>query len=240
MTEKEAIVYLVAIESGISTAPQLSANSKINRSSVYMVLGSLIEKGLLKQSRNAAGVSTFEAFEPDVLLDKAAEMKQRQSEIRRNIDELIPDLNALSPSLALHPRVKFYEGRGGIETAIHDLSISGPGEIVRGFMAKPIITYRKSGQLTRIISPYTGGALTMSKDKSVTVCLVPSKQYTFSSDIRIYADKVVLISEREEFAAIIENKHFAEVMKETFDLAWEEARRLDIRIRAATKRQVES
>ncbi len=53
---------------------------------------------------------------------------------------------------------------------------------------------------------------------------------SIASDIRIYGDKITLISEHEEFAALIEDRYFAEVMRETFDLAWEEAKRLNIQI----------
>lgn len=234
LTEKEAIVYLTAIESGTLPAQQLSKNSGINRSSTYATLELLINKGLIGKSENAAGISVYEVLDPGTLLKEAARMEQRQTEIHQDIDALIPELVALSPTLAQHPQMKFYEGRGGIETALHDLATTKPGEMVRAFTITPIISHRKETQITRVISPYRGGVMPISNSKFLTVHLVPAKQYDFSSDMRIYANKIVLVSEREGFAVIIEDAHSAEMMREIFDLAWEEAGRLDIQIRVAS------
>ncbi len=227
LTEKEAIIYLTAIESGNLPAQQLSKNSGVNRSSTYVTLESLITKGLVGKSENSAGISMYEAFNPDTLLKEAVVMEREQIKIHQDIDALIPELTSLSATLALHPRVKFYEGSGGIETATHDLSTTDSKEIIRAFAIKPIVSHRKNERLIRIISPYRGGAIFVSNNKSLSIHFVPAKQYDFSSDIRIYDNKIVLVSEREEFAAIIEDAHFAEIMKETFDLAWEEAGRLN-------------
>ena len=232
LTEKEAVIYLTAVESGPSTAQQLSKNSGINRSSTYAILESLVAKNLVGKSQNVAGISMYEAFEPGILLHKASEMEQKQKEIHRNIDVLIPELNALSPTLALRPRLRFYEGERGIETALHDITTTKVDEVIRSFSVNPNDFQHKKGQTVRIISPYRKGKFSNLSDTSLSVCLIPSGKYDFSSEIRIYADKIVLISEQEKFAAIIEDRYFAEVMRETFDLAWEEAKRLDAEIRA--------
>lgn len=230
LTEKESIVYLTSIESGVLTAQQLSRNSGVNRSSTYMALESLATKGLIGKSLNEVGVGVYETFEPDILLKEASEKEREQTKIHREIDALIPELASLSATLALHPRVKFYEGRGGIETANHDLSELSLKEKVRIFTPNPASVKSKNGQIVQVISPYQGGKIAVPK--SIFTYFVPAKKYNFSSEIRIYGDKIVLISEREQFASIIEDTYFAEVMKETFDLAWEEAGRLDTKIRA--------
>ncbi len=235
LTGKEATVYLTAVESGVLSAQQLSKESGINRSSTYMALESLIAKGLVGKSTNEDGVSIYEAFGPEILLKEATEKERAQAKIHQNIDALIPELTALSSTLALHPRVRFYEGRGGIETVNHDLSKVDSKKIIRIFAVKPVISHSKSGQVIQIISPYKEDVILPSKNKTTSVHLIPAGKYTFSSDIRIYEDKIVLISENEKFAAIIEDKYFAEVMRETFDLAWEEAWRLDTQIRAKNK-----
>lgn len=230
LTEKEAVVYLTAIESGVLTVQQLSRNSGVNRSSTYMALESLTAKGLVGKSFNEARVGVYEAFEPDILLKKAAEKEREQIKIHEEIDSLVPELTSLSTTLVLHPRVKFYEGTGGIETTNHDLSELSPKEKVRIFMPNPVSIKSKNGQVVQVISPHQGDRVA-TPNKSVSIHLVPAKKYNFSSEIRIYGDKIVLISEREQFATIIEDKFFAEVMKETFDLAWGEAKRLNSKIR---------
>jgi hypothetical protein len=56
---------------------------------------------------------------------------------------------------------------------------------------------------------------------------VPADIYPFSSELRIYADKIVFISTSEEFGVIIQSQDIADVMKSLFNLAWEEAGRLN-------------
>lgn len=239
LSEKEAIVYLTMIECGVLSAQQIAKNSGLNRSSTYMILESLMIKDLISISKNGNGVSVYEAFGPDLLLKKATEMEQNQKEIHKNIDAIIPDLIALSPALAMHPRVKFYEGGGGIETVRHDLLTLNATKMIRTFSVNPA-SYVKTNHPTHIISPYKNKMDSILSSKSFSIRFVPGKQYDFSSDICIYANKIVLISEREEFAAIIEDAYFARIMKETFDLAWEEAGRLDaqLKISKTTRRNL--
>ncbi|MBU6214800.1 hypothetical protein KGM48_03100 [Patescibacteria group bacterium] len=231
LTEREAIVYLTAIESGALSAQLLSKRADINRSSTYVALESLINKGLIEKAEDAKGVSIYEAVNPDTLLKEAVAIEQKQAKIHQDIDNLIPELTALSPALMFHPRVKFYEGKEGVETAVHDLAMMKSGEAVRAFAVIPTISYSKKEQVVQIISPYKGKVMPQPQGETF-IRLIPAKQYNFTSDIRIYDNKIVLVSGREEFAVIIEDTYFAEIMKETFDLAWEEAQRLDAQIRA--------
>ena len=56
--------------------------------------------------------------------------------------------------------------------------------------------------------------------------LIPKNKYKSSADMAIYDNKIGYMSTRERVAIIIESKEIADVMKNIFDLAHEEAKRL--------------
>lgn len=61
--------------------------------------------------------------------------------------------------------------------------------------------------------------------------LIPKNKYSFASDLFIFGDIIAVISDTEEFAVRVESTDFADVAKEAFDLAWEEAGRLKFALR---------
>ena len=57
--------------------------------------------------------------------------------------------------------------------------------------------------------------------------LIPEEKYKFPVDLAIYDDRVgYMSSEKDGSAIIIENKDIANVMKNIFDLAYQEAKKL--------------
>ena len=48
LTEKEAKVYLAALELGQSTVQQISQKAKVNRATTYVILESLMDKSVIK------------------------------------------------------------------------------------------------------------------------------------------------------------------------------------------------
>jgi sugar-specific transcriptional regulator TrmB len=234
LNPKEARVYLTLLESGSATAQRISQDSHVNRSTVYVLLELLIEKDLVFEGKNKAGVAIYEAYEPAALLGKASALQEKQHKIQNEIDTLLPELNAISPTSTLSPLIKFYEGKEGVETARHDIVTAPKNETVRSLSVKPGLSHLRNDSKALIISLQTKDIHINNKKNLVTVRLIPSSKYSFSSDILIYGNKILLLAPHEEFAVIIENKHFAEVMRETFDLAWEEAGRLDAELRKST------
>ena len=57
--------------------------------------------------------------------------------------------------------------------------------------------------------------------------LVPRDKYSFSPEINIYDNKVMIASWKEKMGIIIESKEIADAMKKIYELAWAESKRLD-------------
>ena len=70
LSEKEAKVYLALLELEVATATEIAKNSNIKRSSTYVVLESLKEKGLVGTTEEKR-IQRFVASSPDFLLYQA-------------------------------------------------------------------------------------------------------------------------------------------------------------------------
>jgi hypothetical protein len=86
-----------------------------------------------------------------------------------------------------------------------------------------------------LINPATKEVLEMYKHitqprQPVELALIPEEQFKFSSDMGIYGNRISFISPNDNFGIIIESKEIADTLRNSFDLAWEEAKRLHKKI----------
>ncbi len=244
LTKKEANVYLALIELEIATVSQIAENTTINRSSTYVVLGSLRKKGLVSVSEDKK-VQQFVAISPDMLFEEAKNRAKKAEEIRNNINDIIPELKALHKDTKQKPKIKVFEGKQSLINAIND-QLNSKEKIIRECSATnnilkiipdnviPIYINKRIelGIILHGIHPddkteekFTKTFPELSKlDKSV---FIPKEKYQFPADVAIYDNKIAYLSpEKRGFAIIIESKEMADVMKNIFDLAYAEAKRL--------------
>src|SRR5580692_1306205 len=91
LAEKEARVYMAALEIGRATADQLAKQSKIVRSTTYVQIESLMKKGLM--STYEEGKKTYFAPEsPEYLKRLLLKQKDDLSLKERDLTSLLPDL----------------------------------------------------------------------------------------------------------------------------------------------------
>jgi sugar-specific transcriptional regulator TrmB len=118
LSEKEARVYLAALEIGRATAEQLAKQAKIVRSTTYVQLESLMKKGLM--STYEEGKKTYFAPESPELLKRLL-MRQRD-EVQAKEHELasfLPELLRQFEGAGERPVVRFFPGKEGI-TIVRD------------------------------------------------------------------------------------------------------------------------
>ena len=117
--DEEVKTYLSLLEVGSCSGGDLAKKIGMPRPTVYGYLERLIEGGLASQSVRR-GIKIFTA-EP---ADKLRLLYKRKIEDLRNrekaLDDLIPALERKSGMHLMRPRVQFFEGRSGMETALQD------------------------------------------------------------------------------------------------------------------------
>jgi len=241
LSDKEAKIYLALLELEIAPVQEVAKVAGINRSSAYVVLESLKKQGLVSISEDKK-VQQYIAASPETLLSVVSDQTRKQEEIKEKISEIVPELKALYKGTKQKPKIQVFEGKQGLISAFEDtldnrekyiriissqenimkmvpdyIGIYGKKRVERGIVMKGIHPYTKMAEKFLEMMPKT--------DKSV---FVPEGKYISTADIAIYDNKIGYMSpEKDGLAIIIESKEIAEVMKAIFDLAWEEAERLD-------------
>ena len=234
LSQKEARLYLVALENGPATISKLAQKSDLKRGTIYEFLGGMLEKGLLEVSISGKR-KLYGAVQPQ----KLKKIIDRQKEI---LDNLIPDLSLLTSTSPAKPKIKFYEGKEGLVAAYYEMLDLPDGSEVLGFATfegiyklfseSAISTYIKKRVAKKIkqklIMPtdeYAHNHLNDNKQELRQTLMIPKNKFSITNEINIYQDKVAIISLGEEkVGVIIESKQIADTQRAIFNLLWNNLR----------------
>lgn len=113
LSEKEIIIYLSLLQVDSSSVLDLSKKTKILRTSVYPILDSLQEKGLVSEIKKGKKIY-FQAEPPERIGFYIESQRIKLEEQGSLAKEFIPRLKSLSRETGERPIVKIYEGREGV------------------------------------------------------------------------------------------------------------------------------
>ena len=232
LSENEIKVYLSLIKLGESTAQSIAKNSNLPRTTVYHLLESLIQKGLVgsvvKESKKY-----FQASNPKKLIETLDEKKKL-------INEIIPELNSISKTVKEKPKVTVYEGLRGIRSILKDVleerkEIFHYGDIVSlqevfSYAFPQFISERAKRKIPiKIICKREGPheELLKTAKKELREFIFVPENYQFKSSVFIYAGKVVIFNIKREpyYAVVIDNEDFYDTQKNLFEFIWKIAKK---------------
>ena len=239
-SQKESSVYVALIGLGRGTVSEISRKAGINRTTGYDILSTLSKKGIVRVSGKEPK-QEYVAEPPTSIalyLKNQAEVAQKNIEVYNSI---LPELNS-HYSTEDKPKIRFYEGIEGVEQVYEDTLTSH--EPIRAYatlddMFKALPHYfpkyykrrADKGISIRAIVPKTTMGIerkSFDAEEKREIALIPKDTYYFSPEINIYDNKVMIASWREKLGIIIESTEIADAMKKIYELAWKEAKRLDI------------
>jgi HTH-type transcriptional regulator, sugar sensing transcriptional regulator len=237
---KEADVYLALLELGSAIVSDVAKRSGINRSTAYILLESLVEKGFVSISEKN-NVKLFSVTPPERLIQYLQDAVKKQTELVGLAHNLLPELKSLYVGIGPKPRVQFFEGTEGLKTAYEDTlsaketirayaSIENMHKALPGYFPEYYNRRAKQNIAIRAIFPDTPEAkerIKHNKTEARESLLVPSDKYAFSPEINIYDNKIIFMSWVEKFALVIESQELADALKKVFELSWVEAKRLN-------------
>ncbi|MCF7812275.1 hypothetical protein K9M59_01585 [Candidatus Gracilibacteria bacterium] len=235
---KEAKVYLASLHLGSQPASVIARRSGIHRTTVYDVFKSLIRKGLATKTEKGSA-TYFQVLDPENLLSY---LEREQREYSKKIDQqkeeiahIIPVLKSLENPLSSKPKVKFFEGEKGMREAYDDTLTST--EPIRAYanveeMHKAMPNFfpeyysrrREAGISIQAILPDNAlcrERVQHNSKEARKAKLVSAEKYSFSPELDIYDDKVLITSFREKMAIMIQSKEIAELHKKMYDLLWD-------------------
>ncbi|MFA5993907.1 MAG: helix-turn-helix domain-containing protein [Parcubacteria group bacterium] len=238
-SEKEAQVYLALLEIGSTKPSDLSKKTGLNRTTVYDICDLLMQKGLVSKYKKGAG-TFFNALDPKQLLnylDREKEERVKAIERQKNkVAELLPQLVSMQNIYgATKPRVQFFEGEKGMREAYEDtltskeiiLAYANPQTMHEGlpeFFPEYYIRRAEKKIFIKAIVPRNEMSLERTRknqEEMRDTRFLPEGKMTFSPEVNIYNNKMLIASWKEKIAIIIESKELADLQKMTFNLLWD-------------------
>ena len=232
LSEKEAKVYLAALELGPVNIQNLTHKSGIRRSTVYEMLKSLEKQGLVAETVRGKR-RIFMASPPESLKNK---LKSKEA----LLNDILPELRSLNNTSAIKPKITYYEGRDGLRQ-IYNLALEAKNKkadwvspinsvfetVGEDFLNKYVEIKKKMGYWIRSIHiverQESGYKYLDPKTFETTLRRVrfAPKGIDIPNAIAIWDEKVAIISSRKEgFGFIIESKDFTQTMKIFYNLLW--------------------
>lgn len=235
LSEKEARVYLAALELGPDTAQNIAAKAGINRPTAYLQIESLKDKGLMSEVQK--GKKTYFTAEPPERLLSLLDITEKQTEVKRaELERTLPMLREMSAGAGDRPKVRFFEGPEGQKAmqedflSVKDKKIESFINLDKLFETFPQIedeyTKRRiaKGIKSSVIYTRRAGPLESATDsrKLRTAKFVSSERLPISADIGIYDDKISLAnySRSRPIGVIIEDKEISNTIRALFYMIW--------------------
>lgn len=252
LSSKEARVYLAALELGAAPVQQIAKKATVNRPTTYVILESLMKKGLATSVERGKKV-LFTAEPPEQLERLLARQQDEIEEKRQDLLKILPELEAIFNLSENRPRVKFYEGKEGIIAAGQDFlnniepriiiySFTPLDEILRVFPEFDKINPKERMERrlpTRVIYTNFSGRLkdADSRKEMRETRFIPKDKFPFYTALSIVPNmKINLTTYKDRLLAVnIDSPEIANSLKAIWDLAWEAAEKYNTTVSSRTK-----
>lgn len=227
LEEKQARVYLAALELGNATIYEIAEKSEVKRTSIYNFLEEMKSRRLLSEIKKDGKV-LLQAGNPEILVASArAQLK--------SLEDSIPFLHDLYSAPTNKPKVKFFLGTESLKNLYKE--IWAAGEPIYGYsdfekmlqtmdepymwgfadkraeLGIPFYCIAKDGPKAKLVQKLD------KKQKRVTKIV---KGGAFETEINIYGRWVAFVSFRRPYAGvIIEDVAIAKTMKAIWQMLWD-------------------
>ena len=124
LTKNQAEVYLEILKHSEQSGGEIAKTLSIDRSFVYNIINSLIDKGLVSHITKGK-VRLYNSADPENLLKEIEEK-------RNKINKVVEELKSLKEQTKTENSVNVYEGKAGLKAYIRDLLDSDYFETLGG------------------------------------------------------------------------------------------------------------
>lgn len=232
LKEKESKIYISILELGEANIAQISLESEINRSTVYLALKTLKEKGLIHAVKKNR--TLFYAEDPRKMLDDL----ERKKIV---LEKAMPNLLASFAFIDKKPEIKYFEGEKGIKEVFEDILKTPNQEMLSWYSNKYkeffdekfffdyFIPERKRKKIwLRTIYPEDASMreLAVSNTEQLRQSrFVAAEKFELESEICLYEkNKIGIISYRDKFGVIISSQSTFNTLKSIFEVMWDSAK----------------
>jgi len=234
LSKEEVVVYITALEQGSTTVLELARSTKIPRTTVYLLIDSLTEKGLLALTAQGKK-KLYVPASPEDLVTLA---KTKYTQLERTIDSLcdeLPQLQALFNMSHQKPKIRYYEGVEEVKKIYEDTLASEKiyfhhtfekgreimGDYGEDYWSKMM---QKMIHTKQILSDTEKNKLYVqneSTQRNQMIC-IPSK-FNTNTDYLLFGDNIAFITykDRVPVGVVISDTEIARFEKIRFMMVWE-------------------
>ena len=243
LSEKESATYLALLKYGSQSITFLAKKINFNRGTAYVILHSLLAKGLVVQTTKGE-MQFFSALPPQQLINYLDYKKEQILGQKQKIQTHMNELLKLQPTLSSQPKVQFFDGAEGAR-ALLQITLNAKEKTLNSFLSIYDIAdfvgadYFNDYTTKRVKKRYKLHAIrTREKDKLALSKDIHAKRYNTSKkehrEVRyidddlafpvtmyMFDDKLGIISSKEEnFALLIQSKELTNMHKKLFNVIW--------------------
>ncbi len=202
LSEKEAVLYLAGLQTGLATMQQLVNASHLKRATVYELIDGLKEKGLIKTLLK--GKRKFYITEDPQNIFSLVRQKENV------LHNIMGQLLAMQSHAGEKPSVRIYQGVEGIKEIYEDilsrhadyievLSSKLPDEQIIDFWGGEYVERRiKKGNHVKVIAPDIPLYRNLQARDKFTLRqtkLIPADKFPFKNEVFAYNGKVAFITQ---------------------------------------------
>lgn len=232
LQEKEAKVYLAALELGKGTAQQIAQKADLKRPTTYVIVEELMQQGLIS-SYYEGKKQYFVAENPERLTDMLRNQKQEVEKREEQLQSILPQLQSINNRQTDKPVVKYYEGKAGILAMVNEHAKASFGKSAYAVYSRDaidkVISPKEMEGITKdrltnkvqvkALYTYSGGELPELPDTDRI--RLDENDLPVSCDIAVYEDKVRIASFKNRLmGVVIEDREIAKSFQAVLELAW--------------------
>ncbi len=240
LSEKEAAVYLAALQLGPVPVQDIAKLSKVNRATTYVMIESLKKRGLIGSTQKDKK-HIFIAEAPDRLMSLIRLQKKELEEQETEMTKLLPKLNAVFNRSGEKPDVRYFEGLEGLESLRRGFeSLSGETVQIIGYDAftkvieydstrqhREKLTTEKAAVRALIISKKAKAELQEQFWQDFDFRVIAPQDFPFKveGEVTVRADYIHMFTYAMRPLAIeIHSIVLADTLRGLFELAWKAAK----------------
>lgn len=230
---KEIRFYETSFKMGPSTINEVAKESRLQRSTAYLIAQELIKKGFIQEDLKQYKSKIF-ALEPAKLLRMLASKQRVLRRQELELEEALPTLQAQYQASEIKPKVRVFEGKMGLLQVWKDI-LSTKNEILcwtnqetenlgLGLANENFIKERiKKGIKIKVltIDNLRGNELKAKDELSLRQTKILPKNTLFTPETYIYDNKVAILDyTKDVIATVVESLPIVSSQKAVFELVW--------------------
>jgi len=236
--DKEVPIFLALVQSGPQPVSVVTKKTRLNRSTVYGVLESLVGRGFVSRVLKD-NVQYYCAVSGNKLLEL---LKVRKSELERqerNLTSALPQLMGMMNLYLEKPKVSYFEGAQGVMIAMEETLKSNDtllcycpldawlesslADYIRDYIHRRTQVLKIPNRVLECDTPLARKFFYEESPPEFTEHrFIPSGVAFSHSEVNIFDNKVAIVSllPANMFGVILESKEIADTQRAIFELAW--------------------